>query len=115
MASNGNGAGKKPSDVEYTEEERAFIARYNAALHGVQTGVKVDQEACDSDCGSPKHLRVGVNATKVDQAALVAVLINNGVIKRADYLKALAVTMEGEKVRYEARLSKKLGKDIKLG
>lgn len=77
--------------------------RYQAAAHAMQTGVKIDHAKGSTD-GSPKHLRVGINACAVDHAALVWLLIAKGVIDETEYVKEVADEMEREKQRYEERL-----------
>ena len=62
----------------------------------------------------PKHLGVGINSAMVDHGALVKLLIDKGVITHAEYMKAIADAMEGEKSRYEKTLSKHFGKTITL-
>lgn len=89
--------------------------RYQKACHAMQTGVKMMQnhehpeltipdgafEASDS----PKHLRVGVNASMCDQAALVKLLISKNIITSKEYIKAIADEMEEEVKRYEKRIN----------
>jgi hypothetical protein len=69
----------------------------------MQTGVKIDHERGSQD-GSPKHLRVGVNAAMCDHGALVALLVAKGVISRVEYETAAADGMEREAERYRLRL-----------
>jgi|SRR5579885_1759095 len=76
------------------------IERYSAAAHGMQTGVAFDQSRGSND-GTPKHLRVGINAAMADHAGLVTLLIDKGVFTREEYTKAIADSMEREKQRYE--------------
>lgn len=90
------------------------VERYRAAMHAVQSGVKMDHANGGED-GSPKHLRVGVNSALVDSAALATLLIDKGVFTLDEYHKALADEAEAEKKRYEYLLSKKLGGNITLG
>lgn len=80
----------------------------------MQTGVAHEQ-AGGSTCGTPKHLRVGVNSALVDGAALAKLLIAKGVFTEAEYAEAVTVEMEAEAERYAARLSEKFGVNIKLG
>jgi hypothetical protein len=99
-------------DIQKREQ---LVKRYTDAAHGMQTGVKVemarDGHLDDTRLGavSPKHLRVGVNTAKVDQAALAGLLMAKGLITEEEYLTALAEGMEREHRRYEALLGAKLG------
>lgn len=83
------------------------VKRYGRALHAMQSGVRADQELNDSQCGSPKHLRVGVNAAHVATAALARLLIEKGVMTLDEYERAQADEMEAERKRYEERLGVK--------
>lgn len=83
------------------------LERYHAAAHAMQTGVKAEQEQ-GSDDGTPKHLRVGVNAALVGNSALASLLIDKGVITLDEYQRAQADEMETEQQRYEGRLRVKL-------
>lgn len=88
-------------------------ARYNAALHAVQAGVRTLIEMGDS-LATPKHLRVGLDSVQVNDAAVVRLLIRKGVITEREHLEALVAQAEEEKAIYEARLSEKTGKKITL-
>ncbi len=85
------------------DRQRDAIARYHAAAHAIQTGVEIEHRRGSQD-GSPKHLRVGVNMRAVDQAGLVKLLIDKGLLTRSEYFDALADQAEIEKADYEARL-----------
>lgn len=87
--------------------------RYLAACHAMQSGVAAEHER-GSDDGTPKHLRVGVNAAAVSVAALANLLISKGVFTLDEYVKAQADEMEAEKARYEERLSEALGAKVNL-
>lgn len=85
------------------DARRALIERYHAAAHGVQSAVAFEIAGALSPAHEPKHLRVGVNTGKVEQAALVKLLIRKGLITELEYLDAVAEAMEEELARYEAR------------
>ena len=89
------------------------MERYMQAAHAMQTGVATEQGR-GSDDGSPKHLRVGVNATKVEIGALVGLLIERGLFTRESYVRALADAMEAEVREYEGRLSEATGTKVTL-
>lgn len=95
-------------DERMTDEER-----YLKATHAMQTGVVMELEL-GSFSGEPKHLRVGVNAALCDSAMIVKLLIAKGVVTKEEIGKASADEMELEVVRYENRLSEKLGRRITL-
>lgn len=88
--------------------------RYRELVHAVQSGVAFDQ-AKDSEDGSPKHLRTGINIVFVEHAALVKLLIAKGVITAEEYDAAVIRGLEEEVARYEAILTQKLGAPVKLG
>lgn len=86
--------------------------RYLQAAHAMQTGVALEH-ARGSDDATPKHLRVGINSALVNDAALVRLLIDKGVLTLAEYERAVADQMEREVADYEARLSA-TGTQVKL-
>lgn len=88
------------SDAEATEMTEN-IARYNAALHAVQSGVMYEMEYTNSEAHTPKHLRVGVNSALVTNGALVTLLVSKGLITFPEWFSSLADMMEEEVVRYE--------------
>ena len=86
-----------------------LIARYLAAQHAMQTGVKLEK-AQGGKATEDVHLRVGVNTALSDHAALVSVLVRCGAIREIDYFHAIAEFMEKGVRDYEKRLG-----GIKLG
>ncbi len=80
---------------------------YEEALHAMQAGVSLEQGQGGSD-GTPKHLRVGLNACMCDHAALVKLLVKQGVIIEKDYMEAITDEMNAEVGRYEERLGGKV-------
>jgi hypothetical protein len=92
-----------------------LIARYQAACHAMQSGVAIEMtDPSRSQATDPKHLRVGVNSAMVETSALVELLIDKGVFTAVEWFEGLCRSMEREVTQYEARLEKKLGKQIKL-
>jgi hypothetical protein len=89
-------------------------ARYNAAAHAMQSGVRFMQETVSTD-GTPKHLRVGVNSALVAEAALARLLIAKGVITEQEHAIAQANEMERERDRYASLCSKVAGRPVTLG
>lgn len=101
-----------------TDQERIEAAkrRWFRASHSMQAGVAACLEIPElSKQGEPKHLRVGVNNAMVDNAALVKLLVDKGLITDVEYFEAIADAMEREKASYEERLSKHLGHPVTLG
>jgi hypothetical protein len=98
------------------ETEAEAIARYHRALHAMQSGVAAGMDIQGQEAATtPKHLRTGVNAAMADHAGLVTLLIAKDVFTTAEYLSAIADSMEDEQRRYEERLSVALGRKVKLG
>lgn len=94
------------------------LGRYLDAGHAMQTGVAAKMSANSpqaADETSPKHLRVGVNASMVSNTALVKLLLAKGVITEDELWKSLADEMETERDRYGRWLSDFYGKKITLG
>lgn len=88
--------------------------RYLAAAHAMQSGV-VAKMRIDPGETTPKHLRVGVNSSMVQNGALVKLLIEKGVFTEAEWFAALADAMEAEKALYEAWLTEHMGSQVHLG
>lgn len=100
---------------EAADQERVekAVARYKTATHAMQSGVAVKQGLDPTDT-LPKHLRVGVNAAMVEQAALVRLLIDKGLVTEAEYVEALADKMEAEVESYKKWLQERTGAEIHL-
>ena len=102
--------------------------RYLQATHAMQSGVKLmmnyeHPEAQTPDNAkdpstSPKHLRVGVNSAMIDNAALVHLLLDKGIITQDDYEASIADQMENEVKLYEKGIEdivfEKSGNRIKI-
>jgi len=89
-----------------TNEEN--LERYAAALHAMQSGVAMAMALSDTAETEPKHLRVGVNSSLLNDAAIARLLIDRGIFTEEEYVGALADQMEFEQQRYERRLGVKL-------
>lgn len=81
---------------------------YARLAHAMQSGVAFEQSRGSND-GSPKHLRVGVNAAMSDMGGLVDLLIAKGVITETEYLEAIVTRMRAEVASYEARANAQVG------
>lgn len=94
------------------EEKRE---RYKELLHAMQTGVAYVQ-AKDPIDGSPKHLRVGINAAMIEHAALANLLIRKGIITDEEYVDGIIAELEREVERYTQQVRDLYGSDsITLG
>lgn len=75
---------------------------YEAAMHGVQTGIAYKIEMAPDEAGaSPKHLRVGIDSAMVSDAALVRLLVKKGLITHEEYMEELTLEANRELERYE--------------
>lgn len=87
---------------------------YEGAAHAMQAGVGMELEREMNKACEPKHLRTGINATKVEHAALAGLLIEKGIINEEEYFARLVTEMNLEVFRYKERLSKEFGAKIVL-
>ncbi|MBA7468385.1 hypothetical protein ES707_03633 [subsurface metagenome] len=87
---------------------QGLAERYQKALHAMQTGVAFMMNYKTKET-EPKHLRVGVNASMCDQAGLVEMLIEKGIITREEYMKAIVKSMEAEVDRYGELIAAQTG------
>lgn len=83
--------------------------RYVRAAHRIQTAIAAKHGSLEQ---TPKHLRVGVDLSKVDQAGLATLLMAKGVFTEEEYLKALADAAEREADMRQAELSEQYGKPV---
>lgn len=90
------------------------IAKYVELCHAMQSGVAIELQHGSKDT-EPKHLRVGINTALVDAGSLCKLLVDKGVITHDEYIDAIYEGMKAEVERYEERLTKKLGVQIRLG
>ncbi len=91
----------------------ALYARYTTLAHAVQTGVMYQLQH-DASAGSPKHLRTGLNLSKVEHGALVRLLIAKGLITEREYAEQLVAGVEDEVRMYEAELTARYGGRTKI-
>ena len=102
------------NEAEDTAKVKELRARYLVAAHAMQSGVKYDMDTGMTNDTTPKHLRVGINSSLVDNSALVTLLVQKGVITKEEYFEALVMGMEAEVERYEFELSRHLGVQVHL-
>lgn len=104
-----NMSDKNGSSNGSNEERLAELAeRYGAAMHGVQTGIKILLETGD-EFASPKHLRVGINSAMATDKGLANLLIAKGVFTEEEYVEAMAVAAEEELAFMTAEVRARLG------
>jgi hypothetical protein len=73
--------------------------RYFAAMHAMQTAVKVESEAKGDFSREHKHLRVGINSAMGTLGTLVELLIDKGVLTEQEYFVAVVKGAEQEAER----------------
>ncbi len=103
-------------------ECQMMVATCEELLHKVQTAILFLRQY-DLDHGipeermstGPKHLRVGVDQALVEHGALVALLIEKGVIKYRDYMEAYIEFLERDVETYTKRLHATYGPNVNLG
>jgi len=83
------------TDDRDTTHERELIARYENAMHRMQSATAFCFERGDA-LFTPRHARVGLNGIMADHGALVTLLVEKGVIDRLEYLEAVARGAERE-------------------
>lgn len=89
-------------------KEKELLLRYRELVHAVQSGIAASKDKTDWE---PKHLRVGVNMSKVDHAALVNLLIAKGIFTREEYFEELVKMAENEVDMYRAEIARQHGVD----
>lgn len=100
-----------PNSPKKTREE--LIDEYMELCHAVQSGVAYILHR-DPSGGEPKHLRVGINTTKVEHGALAKLLIDKGLFTELEYLEALNFMLKKEVENYENSYKQRYGLDIKF-
>lgn len=91
-------------------------------LHKIQTGIKFLHEKEVRDgvpedrqfCG-PKHNRVGIDNALIEHGALVALLIEKGIIKYKDYMDTYIEFLERDLERYQKRVHDAYGPNVSIG
>lgn len=84
--------------------------RYYAAAHRIQTAVAFNPDL--TPC-QPKHMRVGIDMSKSDQAGLAQLLIDKGVFTLEEYHEAVATSAEQEAESREHDLSARYGINLR--
>jgi hypothetical protein len=96
--------------MELTPQERRLFDEYHRLCHAMQSGVNIEQHY--SDQTSPKHLRVGVNASMVEHSALCELLVDKGIITPTELFTSMIRKMEAEVEHYKIRIAERMGVDI---
>lgn len=86
----------------------ALWQRYMDLAHSVQSAVGWLLER-DAKSGTPKHLRTGLDVTKCEQAALVNLLVDRGIITEEEYVRGINEMLEKEVQRHEAEAERHFG------
>lgn len=96
--------------------EAEFAELYPRLAHAMQSGVAatISLEG-ETSATSPKHLRTGVNMALVEQGSITQLLIEKGLITKEELRQALVDGLRKEVARYEADLSKTMGRPVTLG
>lgn len=89
-----------PTDLELSYEE---------ALHGVQSALAYKIENGLTKSAEPKHLRVGIDSSKSDHAALVALLLRKGILNIDEYLEQLRLQINEELHQHEEEVRRATG------
>lgn len=82
-------------------------------MHAVQTGIAAKMLYDESEI-TPKHLRVGINSSMVNNSALVKILFKKGIITEHEYWQSMVNEAYDEVIRYEKILSEHFNKKITL-
>lgn len=86
------------------------MSAYHAAGHRIQSAIAA---LMGRDPGysatEPKHLRVGIDMSKSDQAGLVTLLIAKGVFTKDEYIAAVTQSATDEANAYETSVQAVLG------
>lgn len=75
---------------------------YEAAAHGVQTGVS-HRDGVD---GYAKHLRTGIDLSKADMFGLACLLIDKGIITDEEYCEYMRLGVNTELANMEEEAAK---------
>ena len=85
-----------------------MTTEYEKHAHTVQTAIAYNP---DAKALEPKHLRVGIDMSKADQAGLARLLIDKGVFTEAEYVEAITQSAKEEAERQRLALAATIGVD----
>ncbi len=83
---------------------------YYVAMHRIQTAIAFLMN-CDPNYSAvePKHMRVGIDLSKSDQAGLATLLIEKGIFTKEEYIEAILKSAQQEADAYEAQVQAVIG------
>lgn len=96
------------------ENESRLSVKLAELMHAVQSGVAYSMNIPGDKACEPKHLRVGVNASLIDTAAIADLLIQKGIFTKEEYLESLCKFAQNDVDTYEKELSDHFGTSVKL-
>ena len=112
---------KDPDGFAGTLECQMLVDETERLLHKLQSAVKflhehqqVSIQDPDRRFTSPKHQRVGIDNALISNGALVALLIEKGVIKPKDWYETYLEFLQRDVEGYRARLKEALGVEVQL-
>ena len=91
-----------------TRKMRDLGLNYMQALHGVQSAIAHAMSDPEYGATDPKHMRVGIDASKAEQAGLAMLLINKGIITIEEYEEAMRLAVNEELAMHEAEYGGKI-------
>lgn len=107
---------KDPDGFSETLECQMLVDEMKSLLHQLQTAIKflrgweVEHGVPeDEQFSGPKHNRVGIDNALIEHGALMALLIEKGIIKAKDYYEAQVEFLQRDVERYRSRLKEKYG------
>jgi len=83
------------------ELQEEYLRLCHAAQTGVDYMIQFDKQQV-----TPKHLRVGINLAMVEHGALVALLMEKGIITEEEHWRALIKAMKAEVDQYQKIISR---------
>lgn len=92
----------EPSELDQLKEQ------YKRLLHAMQTGVAYSMEFDPAET-TPKHLRVGVNSSLRSTYAVVALLVEKGIITEEEYFTKMIQALQQDVADYQEKISARYG------
>lgn len=96
-------------DMDIEQKKAAYLNLTHAMQSGVAMEMNYDREPTE-----PKHLRVALNTVLCQNAALVRLLMEKGIITEDEYWTQMLIAIIEEVDRYEASLRELIGGSITL-
>lgn len=73
-----------------------FLAESTRLMHAIQSAIAFKMNLPGYGAAEPKHMRVGIDSSKAEHAALVQLLVKAGVITDQDYFRSVCELLEHE-------------------